>query len=486
MGLIPENCMGMGIEMSGTIAKIAKATAQFRKFEISMFVQDGEVFREIIIETTKNGQQTEVRLKEAPGYMQGPNEYVPSLAVAFSKARTYVGKMIPILKSCTGGDAELNAMIRSVWCDLFKIDPGSVEILSPEDIAMYRKCTINAMLQSLLEKGGESVMLWNSRPSGEKFDSQIDFTKRDMSGKNLSEINLERLDFSDSNFDNCNIERAALGNADFAKTTFKKANLESANLSSVNAVRADFSGACMTSVISYSGNFKNSIFKNANLSQSSFTECDIRGADFTDSITYGASFDQSKYDEKTILPPDFPLDSLKWKGTGVDPRGEQELKEALEKGVSNYDEFIEEVRCNFGWPRVDKALKMLKKERFQLFSQITPQQVVGVVRSQTDKELVYGCILNESGNFSCCTQNLKPCGGLKGELCKHLLVLIIGLTKSEQLEPNRAASLVLQSMFHQPKMQKELISDVFLQYKGALAGDFDWRPTETIPEDYYT
>lgn len=475
----------MGLEISGTIAKIAKAAAQVRKFEISMFVQDGEVFREIIIETTKNGQQTEVRLKEAPGYMQGPNEYVPSLAIAFSKALSYIGKMKPIIKSCTGGDAELCASIRSVWCDLFEIDPGSVEILSPEDVAMYRKSTINAMLQSLLEKGGESVALWNSRPSGEKFDSHIDFTKRDMSGKNLSCINLERLDFSGSNFDECDLKKGLLGNADFAKATFKKANLEGANLSSVNAVRADFSSACMKSVMSYSGNFKNAIFKKADLSESSFTECDFRGADLSDSITHGASFSQSKYDEKTILPADFPIDSLKWKGTGVDPRLEHELKEALDKGVSNYDEFIEEVRSNFEFERTEKALKMLKKERFQLYSHITPQQVVGVVRSQTDAELVYACMLNDAGNFSCCTQNLKPCGGLKGALCKHLLVLVIGLTRSEQLEAAKAANWVIQSKFHQPKMLKDMMSDVFLQYKGALVGEFDWRPTETVPEDYY-
>lgn len=476
----------MGTETSETIAKIAKAAAQFRKFEISMFVQDGDLFREIIIETTKNGQQTEVRLKEAPGYMQGPNEYVPSLAMAFDKACTYIGDMVPVIKSCTGGDAELCASIRSVWCDLFKIDPVSVEVLSAEDIAMYRKCTINAMLQSLLEKGGESVKLWNSRPSGEKFDSHIDFTKRDMSSKNLSGIYLERLDFSGSNFDRCNLEKAALGNADFAKTSFKKANLERANLSSVNAVRADFSGACLKSVMSYSGNFKNAIFKKADLSECSFTECDLRGADFSDSITDGASFNQSKYDEKTILPTHFPIDSLKWKGAGVDPRIEQDLKEALDKVISSYDEFIHEVRENFEYERVDKALKMLKKERFQLFSQITPEEVVGIVRSQTVTELVYACMLNESGNFSCCTQNLKPCGGLKGALCKHLLVLLIGLTKSEQLEPNKAANWVLQSKFHQPKLQKELLSDVFLQYKGALVGEFDWRPTETVPEDYYS
>jgi hypothetical protein len=29
------------------------------------------------------------------------------------------------------------------------------------------------------------------------------------------------------------------------------------------------------------------------------------------------------------------------------------------------------------------------------------------------------------------------------------------------------------------------MADLFLRYNGAEAGEVDWRPTETIPEDYY-
>jgi hypothetical protein len=29
------------------------------------------------------------------------------------------------------------------------------------------------------------------------------------------------------------------------------------------------------------------------------------------------------------------------------------------------------------------------------------------------------------------------------------------------------------------------MSTTFLRYKGAEAGEIDWRPTETMPEDYY-
>jgi hypothetical protein len=32
---------------------------------------------------------------------------------------------------------------------------------------------------------------------------------------------------------------------------------------------------------------------------------------------------------------------------------------------------------------------------------------------------------------------------------------------------------------------REQVSDTLLRYKGAEAGEIDWRPTETIPEDFY-
>jgi len=35
-------------------------------------------------------------------------------------------------------------------------------------------------------------------------------------------------------------------------------------------------------------------------------------------------------------------------------------------------------------------------------------------------------------------------------------------------------------------LDKDLMSATFLRYKGAEAGEADWRPTETIPEDYDT
>ena len=135
--------------------------------------------------------------------------------------------------------------------------------------------------------------------------------------------------------------------------------------------------------------------------------------------------------------------------------------------------------------RLSKALQMLKAERFQLFAQVEGDSVVGVVKSQSNPGLVYSCRLDTTGDYACCTQNLNPCGGLRGALCKHLLVLIVGLTKAGQLDPAAVDAWVLASKKKKPLLDKDVMSATFLRYKGAEAGEVDWRPTETIPEDFY-
>ncbi|MCI0357643.1 MAG: hypothetical protein L0211_04045, partial [Planctomycetaceae bacterium] len=127
----------------------------------------------------------------------------------------------------------------------------------------------------------------------------------------------------------------------------------------------------------------------------------------------------------------------------------------------------------------------LKADTFKLFAEVTPDHVIGVIKSQTDPDLVYSCRLGSNGVFACCTQNLNICGGLRGAICKHLLVLLVGLSKAGQLDPATADAWIAASASQKPILDKDVMSEAFLRYKGAEAGEVDWRPTETIPEDYY-
>src|SRR4029079_12802868 len=128
---------------------------------------------------------------------------------------------------------------------------------------------------------------------------------------------------------------------------------------------------------------------------------------------------------------------------------------------------------------------MLKHERFQLFVEVGDARLAGIVKSQSDPDLVYSCALAADGQFGCCTQNLNVCGGLRGALCKHLLVLAIGLTQAGQIEADTLDDWVQRSGLRTPALDKAAMSAILLRYKGAEAGEIDWRPTETLPEDFY-
>jgi hypothetical protein len=149
------------------------------------------------------------------------------------------------------------------------------------------------------------------------------------------------------------------------------------------------------------------------------------------------------------------------------------------------EQFMDRLRFKVDGGRLANALQMLKAERFQLFSEVEENYVVGVVRSQSSAARVYSCRLAAGGTYSCCTQNLRVCGGLGGGVCKHLLVLIVGLARKGQVNLGEVDRWVSCSRGQRHIMDREAASAVFLRYKGAEAGEVDWRPTETIPEDFY-
>jgi hypothetical protein len=151
----------------------------------------------------------------------------------------------------------------------------------------------------------------------------------------------------------------------------------------------------------------------------------------------------------------------------------------------HFESFVHRLAAGTDPARLVKALDMLKADHFQLFAQVTDEAVVGVVKSQTSRERIYSCRLAADGSFACCTQNLRACGGLRGALCKHLLVLIVGLMRAGELDPGKIEGWIRESRKKRPVLDADRMSETFIRYKGAEAGEIDWRPTETIPEDYY-
>jgi hypothetical protein len=161
-----------------------------------------------------------------------------------------------------------------------------------------------------------------------------------------------------------------------------------------------------------------------------------------------------------------------------------------EGAATEWDGFIKRLPSIVDGGKLAKALTMLRSERFQLFAEVHPEHVLGVVRSQSSAKRVYACRLAADGRYSCCTQNLIQCVVSRGSPCKHLLVLVVGLVKAGDLDPAAAMQWLkgarkMGRTSDGYKPDKELVTATFLKYKGAEAGDVDWRPTETIPEDFY-
>jgi uncharacterized protein YjbI with pentapeptide repeats len=350
------------------------------------------------------------------------------------------------------------------------------------------------MLQEL-RGGPEGIKRWNDR-RGEivpmnclSLDSRRkagNFRRVDLSNLDLSEVDLTGLDFQGAIFDGASLVRAKLDYGDFRKVSFRNARLDSAICGIAKFSGADFTGASLHRTHLRVSTFSSAIFAGADLSGTDFGYADLRGADLSGADLSKAKFERTKYNGKTRLPPEFkPIVGMEWKGGSFPPGMASASPTSASAGVIDFATLMERLARMVDAARLARALQMLKKDRFRLYAEVKDNALDGVVKSQNDPDLVYSCRLSADGAFGCCTQNLRPCGGLGGALCKHLLVLVVGLAKAGGLDPATADGWVSASRQQRPSLDKEAMGETFLRYKGAEAGEVDWRPTETIPEDYY-
>jgi uncharacterized protein YjbI with pentapeptide repeats len=272
-------------------------------------------------------------------------------------------------------------------------------------------------------------------------------------------------------FQGADLAKAKLRGADFSELDFRKAKLDGADLSGADLTRCRLAGAS---------------FHGARLDKADLAGTDLRKVDFADAKLAGAKLRDAVFDETTILPKGFRAPkAMVWKGRAADPRvvraapsdgGGKELDAAA---------FMKRLTAKTDKSRLEKAVAMLKADRFKLFVEVGDDRLAGIVKSQSDDELVYACTLAADGGYACCTQNLNPCGGLRGALCKHLLVLVIGLAKGGEIDPGRVDGWIASGRGRAPALEKDAMTSILLRYKGAEAGEIDWRPTETVPEDYH-
>jgi hypothetical protein len=338
-------------------------------------------------------------------------------------------------------------------------------------------------LLAALRDGPAGVARWNARSPADR--ARAGGPGPDLSGAALDGAELRDLAFPQANCDGASLANARLDDSDFRHASFRKADLTEAALYNGRFRDADFTGACLTGCFGAHASFRRATFKDASLAGADLGRADLCGADLSSADLTGAQLEGARYDEKTRFPRGFqPPKQMKWAGKGANPY----LPRISAAQAENLDfpAFLARLRRAVDPARLRKALEMLREGPFQLYAHTSADAVVGMVKSQTDPGLIYPCRLASDGSFSCCTQNLHACGGLRGAVCKHILLLVVGLTKAGRLAPGLADAWVSASSKQLPSLDRAVMTDVLIQYRGAEAGQIDWRPTETIPEDYYT
>lgn len=162
------------------------------------------------------------------------------------------------------------------------------------------------------------------------------------------------------------------------------------------------------------------------------------------------------------------------------------VRAAAEPGAAlDFPTFINQLFTCAERGKVGRALDMLRKGRFQLYAHVDPERLVGVVRSQSGSGTVYASWLTKDGHYGCSQPSLDDCMGLQGSTCKHLVVLVVGLARTQQITMEDALAWMRRAKDFSPGTDTKLCAETLIQYKGAEAGEVDWRPTETIPEDFY-
>jgi uncharacterized protein YjbI with pentapeptide repeats len=380
---------------------------------------------------------------------------------------------------------ELHTLAMAAWYEALGIQPPTAEEIQTErDRLASSTSGLREVMISELDGGTAGVKRWNERSDKERAKLGK-LRKHDFSKKVLAGVHFGNRDLEGCNFDEANLKHAHFGGAQLKGASFAQADLRNANLAGSKPAGVSFEGAVLTDCNLRAANFLRCNFRNANLTKADFSFADLGPADFSGAKLDGVEFFRTKFDEKTVFPPDFvPPEGLIWKGAGPRP-GTAPPPPAPKSGTLTFEQFVEQLDGKVEQARMEKAGSMLKAERFQLFAEVKDDSLAGIVKSQSSKDLVYSCRLASDGGFGCCTQNLRPCGGLRGALCKHLLVLIVGLAKAGQLDAATVDQWVNLSRSQKPAIEEDAMSATFLRYKGAEAGEVDWRPTETIPEDFY-
>jgi uncharacterized protein YjbI with pentapeptide repeats len=362
---------------------------------------------------------------------------------------------------------------------------------------------LREQLLAALKSGGAGIARWNDAS-----DDERDLVEG-LSSQEFNGVDWQRINLRDRELMGVKLAKANLSGADLSYTLLNRAQLKSARLDRATGWgtqlrAASLIDASLVQTSLHCAFLNDANLRGANLSDAVFENCDLRGADLSTANLHDTVFRGSKIDEQTKWPKGFALTwNMVWAGSGPSPLPEppppppeppveileetEELEQEAESGAEGAADlagFLDQLEEHVSVGKLDKALDLLQATPLELFYDLSKTSVSGVVRAPDDPDLAFCCHLSDEGAYGCCSSNLATCNGLRGSLCKHLLVLLVGLVQKGVLPADRAAEWVAASTGNKPETDKELCSQSLERLESAGRGGATWKPVATNPDDF--
>jgi uncharacterized protein YjbI with pentapeptide repeats len=337
---------------------------------------------------------------------------------------------------------------------------------------------------AVLRSGPEGLKRWHRLTAAER--KGVDLSGAGLGGCVLSGVKLRGVQARGASFTGSVLAGADLAEAQLSRADFATADLTRANLKQAQAPNAVFRGARLVSAGLRLGMFFGVSFAAADLTGADLTDANLQKADLTGANLDGVKLEKASFDLRTTWPAGFVIPAeVLFIGQGTDPRLSGQGTQAVATDVNG---LVARMNSVIDPKRMARTMDMLKAGKNEIFAEVERDHVRGIVRSQREADLVYSCVLTRDGSYICSTPKLELCMGLRGEPCKHILVLVLGLARSGRLNPEAVDPWLVAAKGKDHRWNDVLrnhVSDTLLRYKGVEAGEVDWRPTETIPEDFY-
>jgi len=133
--------------------------------------------------------------------------------------------------------------------------------------------------------------------------------------------------------------------------------------------------------------------------------------------------------------------------------------------------------------KILRALTMLAGQRNLLMIKVEKDKIVSVVKSQTTDGIEYATCISEKGDYFCCPQDLEYCLGMKGYLCKHIILSLAAACKTSGKLKDDLKKWVQNAQGKHPIINEDLATSLFVESRLPKDARIGWREVEVLPED---